>query len=263
MSQRNIEILRFSKQKNRPLMQGCRSLVPIVVLFLCFIFDSSSMWAQTKVIVEGGASMQVRVDLADRVESILSGINAWHEGNPAQLENEVAGNELIQIIANQKLISRFDTLSTEVYTYLDQYEVPNLTLLPQDGDPFDFQDLVLTFNTEYQLTGARLASKNRSIDRILSRNIAVDDQEFATSLALLDAFKQAFEQKSSEQFRTLFAEDPLIVSGARSQQFDGFELRRSEATNYFQRLQERTFVPGNEISIEFADVVVQIGRAHV
>ena len=212
---------------------------------------------QTKVILEGGASAQARKDMAGKVETILVGINAWHRGDASILESEPAGQQLISLISDAKLYSLYDTLAADVFTYGDEFEIPKMILRPEGGNLFDFEEMIFTLNSEYQLVAVRRANKSQSIDRILARDIEVESAEAAAGLAMLAKYESAFEGKSIEDLKALFSEDPIIVSGSRARNFDGFVLRRSNPADYFQRLDARTFVEGNVINITFTDASVR------
>ena len=239
-----------------------RFLWMAVILTLLFLLPNiihaqPTNLPQTKVILEGGASAQARADMAGKVESILAGINAWHGGDASILEAEPAGQQLIALISDDKLYSLYDTLAADVFTYGDEFEIPKITLLPDGGDLFDFEQVIFTLNSSYDLVAVRSADKSQSIDRILARDIEVDAQEEAAGLALLEKYKTAFEGKDAEGLRNLFSEDPIILSGSRARNFDGFVLKRSQPDDYFDRLNSRTLVAGNTINITFTEATVR------
>jgi hypothetical protein len=201
---------------------------------------------QTTVLIEGGASIIASKALREKTEWILQAINGTKE-----FPNESGVAQLKSIIKEKQLVSTLDTLGTLVIKSGKTFELPRIILQKKGGKAWETTNLIFQFDSKYALTGVRQSNVKRNIDRILSRQIAVDAEEQAQIDALIKRYIKAFESKQIDQLTELFAKDATIIVGTKSRNFDGFEIVSSEVQGYLGRVDKSTFVAGNKISLSF------------
>lgn len=102
---------------------------------------------------------------------------------------------------------------------------------------------------------SRFAEKERLADEILhyGMNASVSETQMLTKFT--EAFRTAFVNKQSESIAEMISGEALLVTGST---VNGGEVqfRRTDRSEYVTRIQNRVFVDGNDIEVEFEDVAI-------
>jgi len=233
---------------NKPSKKRMKKSVQLLLILSLFFtgLASAQTETQTIVLIEGGASTKTSNALKAKTELILQAINGTKE-----FPDESGISELKTLIEEKQLVSTLDTLGTVVIKSGKTFELPRIVLQKKGGKAYETTDLIFQYDSNYKLTGVRQSNVKRNIDRILSREIAVDAEEQAKIDAVIQSYIQAFETKQIEQLTQLFAEDATIIVGTKSRSFDGFDIVSNEVQNYLERTGKRTLLAGNQISLGF------------
>jgi hypothetical protein len=232
-------------------------MVKHVLLFIGLFFllgkSVTAQSNQTTVILEFGADEKTLSELTAKTEAILASVNRLSLAGEDTFGDDPGIAKLKELVSEQDLISPFDTLGTGVYRAGNNFEMPRMLLRPRGGSEFELIDLRFTYTPDGELLEVARASPAENIDRILSRNIEVNSREAQQAHNFLEAYAQAFENKSGEELRTIIDEEATIISGNKVS--GRFEYRKQEASTYLERIKNRTFVTGNEIEILFEEPV--------
>jgi len=216
------------------------------ILFTLILLAANLASAQTQVVVESGASERLSGQLKAKVETLLNAVNGQNA-----YPNDSGVARLKEIVSDKNLVSTQDTLGTVVIKKGTGYELPRIFLQKKGGKAYEITELRFSFDAKLRLIDVSEADNALNIDRIISRQVGVDEAEKAKIDTLVAGYIAAFEQKDSNALSSLFSEDAVIIVGTKSRNFDGYDIVNNDVKDYLKRTTERTFVKGNDISISF------------
>ncbi len=209
----------------------------------------------TEFILEAGVNERSAQFFEFKIESILSAINSWIILEEDNFPDEAGVDSLKRLVEQEDLISKYDTLSSLILNFDGNFEVPRIFLQPRSGGEFEYTELIFTLSPQGELIGVRKADNIQNIDRIINRNLQVNEEETAQIQSFLDEYSRIFSEKDRASLRTLFNEDALVVVGSRVRNSEEFRYTRYQTDAYLGRLESNTLVQGNEIEVTFDSLI--------
>lgn len=226
-------------------------------LFCCFFILSGTavVNAQTVVEITAGADEERSQHFAEKLMNILSAINEYQYNDTLYFSDEPGVESLMKIIREESFHSTRDTLQTVVLTVeSDRYEVPGVYLQREGGNDYEYEEVVLTFNDNLELTHARLISDLQNYGHILNTALQPEPSEKESIYQFLDQFSDAFRNKNVSFLRNAFSDNALIISGSTT--FGVTTMRRVSSSDYMIRMSDNIFVNNDDIDVSFDDVEI-------
>lgn len=241
-------------------LMKAKSILSVLALATIFWFGAQQGYAQTaendtEFILEAGVNERSARFFEYKIETMLSAINAWIILEEDRFPDEPGVDSLKRLIDTEELISRSDTLSSLILNFEGNFEVPRIFLQPRFGGEFEYTELIFTLSPQGELIGVRKADDIQNIDRIINRNLQVNDDEKVLIQSFLDDYSRIFAEKDRSSLRTLFNEDALVVVGSRIRNTNDFRYARYQTDAYLGRLETNTLLQGNEIEVVFDSLV--------
>lgn len=241
-------------------LMKAKSILSVLALATIFWFGAQQGYAQTaendtEFILEAGVNERSARFFEYKIETMLSAINAWVILEEDRFPDEPGVDSLKRLIDTEELISRSDTLSSLILNFEGNFEVPRIFLQPRFGGEFEYTELIFTLSPQGELIGVRKADDIQNIDRIINRNLQVNEDEKVLIQSFLDDYSRIFAEKDRSSLRTLFNEDALVVVGSRIRNTNDFRYARYQTDAYLGRLETNTLVQGNEIEVVFDSLV--------
>ena len=162
------------------------------ILFTLILLAANLASAQTQVVVESGASERLSGQLKAKVETLLNAVNGQNA-----YPNDSGVARLKEIVSDKNLVSTQDTLGTVVIKKGTGYELPRIFLQKKGGKAYEITELRFSFDAKLRLIDVSEADNALNIDRIISRQVGVDEAEKAKIDTLVAGYIAAFEQKDS------------------------------------------------------------------
>lgn len=205
----------------------------------------------TEFILEAGVNERSARFFEYKIETMLSAVNSWIISGEDTFPDEVGVDSLKRLVKQESLISKFDTLSSLILNYDGNFEIPGIFLQPRYGSEFDYTELIFTLSPVGELITVRKADNIQNIDRIINRDLPVNQEQTAQIQSFLDEYSRIFAEKNGADLRALFDEDALIVVGSRVRNSGEFRYTRYKTDAYLERQESNTLVRGNEIEVVF------------
>ena len=232
------------------------SILCVLVLAIVSGLITEQSYAQTpetntEFILEGGVNERSARFFEYKIETMLSAVNSWIISGEDTFPDEIGVDSLKRLVEQESLISKFDTLSSLILNFDGNFEIPGIFLQPRFGSQFDYTELIFTLSPQGELIGVRKADNIQNIDRIINRNLQVNEDQTEQIRSFLDEYSRIFAEKDRASLRTLFDEDALIVVGSRVRNSEEFRYTRYKTDAYLGRQESNTLVRGNEIEVVF------------
>ncbi|MEO9887679.1 MAG: hypothetical protein ABJR05_12335 [Balneola sp.] len=236
-----------------------KSIFSVLVLTMLFWLGGEA-YAQTsdsdtEFILEAGINERSARFIEGKIEDILSAINSWVIHEEDRFPDETGVDSLKRLISREELISKYDTLSSIILNFEGTFEVPRIFLQPRFGGEFEYTELIFTLSLQGALIGVRKADNILNIDRIINRNLQVNEEEKAQIESFLNTYSRIFSEKDPSSLRTLFNEDALVVVGSRIGNSENFRYTRYQTETYLSRLESNTLVERNEVEVLFDSLI--------
>lgn len=200
---------------------------------------SDSLAVDTDVRITGGATEDVMRRFEARVEEILAAANEYVMGmnSTLNLPPEQGTPFFKRLLDSAKLISTLPTINTLMLsTGENQFEVPGVYMQRLEGNAYEYDELVLTFNQNAVLQNVRVLPRQLNYSLILSQMLPPNDAERAKVREFLFEYSDAFNNKDTQYIRNVFNNNSLVISGTKRDTF--LEMRRNTPDDYVARLTE-------------------------
>jgi len=270
-----------------------RIITFVLTLFLSAICITRLAAQQVSLsIVEGKASNEVKQNIESESSALLTAFNASVMEDGKRLEKklkEIFGDDSSSKALQKSIMKLWESSpitcslseveSTVVSLYNGRgFQVRDIPVMVLDADlNCQFQDLVLSFNTQGHLEEVNMALEMHNYQEVILQNIPVDDlARRQVILDFIEVFRTAYNRKDINYLNQVYSDDALIITGkVLKKKGDNKEqnallknLGNSEVEYQIQKKSEyieklkRTFKRNSYINIKFEEVSVAKHTKH-
>lgn len=226
--------------------------INLIVLILILTGKMQTEPVNTQVSVEFGVSPEESEALQGKINDLLEAVNALQTGEEYEFPDEPGVDQLREIITEQNLISTRESLQVSVVqNEQEQLEIPGIYLQEKDGNIYNYEELVLTFDASHELHSARIASDTENFGYVLDREMEADESETEEVLKFTEEFLERLSEGDEAYLRNVFDDNARIITGSEQEEYT--RLSRTSREEYVDRLAATIFDPGVDLSVSLTD----------
>lgn len=232
-----------------------RFIISLIVVILGIAGVVVGQPKDTQVSVEAGASSEDSEILEGKIKDLLQAVNTMQAGEEYEFPDEPGVDQLREIISEYNLISTRELLEVSVVQIEDdQFEIPGLYLQEEDGNIYEYDELVFIFDASHELQSVRMASDTENFGYVLDRALEADEEETEEILEFTSEFIERLTEGDQEYLRNAFEEDARIITGSEGEDYTRLSLTNPE--EYVDRLTETIYDADVDLSISLSDKTV-------
>ncbi|MEX0646650.1 MAG: hypothetical protein WD139_02655, partial [Balneolaceae bacterium] len=234
-----------------------------------------------EVIFNDGPGASLTELLQDNINDVLKAVNTTYTRQTSFEENLTRNifngedgafglNEFRELLDVTKFYVSEEVQTGSIYDLINgDYEVRSIFVeldVEVEKEKDKVQELILSFNPEGTLYGARFALPQERFDQILNDSRSFEDEFRRMQIVnYLERFRTAYNRKDVEFIEQQFSEQALIITGTRIEPTDDnlleeniseeqYRFLRQTRDEYIARLKNEIFKQNEFINVEFDDI---------